>query len=256
MFLAVFLTVTIELYAGRKLRTQVAEDVLSGVFNKIIPPVIFDEVKSQIIQSPVIKRKWELRMVLRDDEKISGTDPNYYISRTVLSYSLENLLNRPQIFTISSGLSRDHSAVDSFGNKLPRFVTLKIDNQEVTGAELENCFSENKSRLSKKINLPAGGGKLTEVLIEIEELVRVPESFYWATPNSADGVTIDIDSSSVPGLTFNAIPYHPNAEAFNETIKGKRWVFSGGILPFQGFEIEARKTDNISDTLPSESKEA
>lgn len=235
--IAVFLTVTIELYAGRKLRSEVSEDVLSGVFRKIMPDIIFEEVKSNVIQAGVLRKDWQIRMRPTKGNIQGEQNKDLYVSDTVFRYAIENLLNRPQNHELSSGLSLDIVATDSGGKPLPRFVKVSLDDKEFEGDDLKGYLNEGGNRLTMPITLPSARSSPTVVQIEVREIVRVPDAWYWATATPADGATIHIDASATPELEFKVEPYHSNKTLLEEPIAGQQWVFKGGILPWQGFEI-------------------
>lgn len=244
LIIAVFLTVTVESYAGRRLRAQAAEDVLAGVFNKIIPETIFEEIRTHVIQAGVLRTGWEIRMGLRKDATLSKRDPNLYISNTRFTYCVNSLLKKRQDIPISAGLAQDINGVDAKGNSLPRFMKVTIGNTVLSGRDLERCLSRDGTVFDYRYPLKSDK---TEVLIEVEEIVRTPDAFYWCTPMPADGIKIFIDSNAAPELQFTALAYHPNRDALSEPIKGENWVFPCGILPWQGFEICAKK---VSHNVP------
>ncbi len=239
LLVAVFLSLTIELYAGKRLRAEVAEDVLSGVFKKIIPDEIFDEVRSHVIQATALRRQWEVRMSLRRDGNVQSIDSSLYVSTTVLDYKLESLKSGHQKHRIISGLSRDLLGKDSSGNDLPRYKKITIGRNVYEGAGLTSFLANDLHHLSRDIDLPAN--EQVQVLIEVDEIVRAPSTIYWATSLPTIGATIDIDTSGVPELEFNVEAYHPEKGRLIERMSGRRWEFSGGILPWQAFEITARK---------------
>lgn len=241
LLVAVFITATIELYAARRLRTQVAQDVLSGVFNKIIPKEIFEEVKSQVIQATVLRRDWNIRISLDKDTTLNKEGSDLYVSTTILSFGIENLLNQPQQYTLSSGLSLDVTGTDSQGKQLPRYEKVTIGSEDFVGEKLASHLSQEGVRLSMPIDLPSKTDEIVESSIVIKEIVRVPDAFHWVTPMVADGTTIDIDTSATPDLIFSVEAYHPDKKKLKETIPGRRWVFSGGMLPWQGFEVATKK---------------
>ncbi|MDD5560273.1 hypothetical protein [Candidatus Methylomirabilis sp.] len=241
LLIAVFITVTIELYAARRLRMQVAQDVLSGVFNKIIPEEIFEEVKSQVIQATALRRDWKIKISLSKDVALNKPGYDLYVSTTILSFGIENLLSQPQRYPLSSGLSLDITGTDSEGKQLPRYEKVTVGSDNFVGEKLASHLSQEGVRLSMPIDLPSRIDGMVESMIVIKEIIRVPDAFNWVTPMVADGATIDIDTTATPDLSFTIEAYHPNKKKLKETIAGQRWVFSEGMLPWQGFEVEVKK---------------
>jgi hypothetical protein len=78
LLVAVFVTFAIELYAGLRLRTQIANDVLEAAFEKIVPEEIYDEVRDNIFRSPVVRRDWvvDIKIVDRSSDLYKGVENN------------------------------------------------------------------------------------------------------------------------------------------------------------------------------------
>jgi hypothetical protein len=58
----------------------------------------------------------------------------------------------------------------------------------------------------------AGKDRYINVIIEISEVINVPDIFVWNTPTQAEGFKVIIDSLAVPELQFNVTALHPDHE--------------------------------------------
>lgn len=196
--ISVALIVAIEFYAGQKLREQVAEDVLSGVFRKIIPESIFEEIRSSIIHAPIIRKQWEVRMAVRKDQTLFERDPDLYVSTTIVEYKIESLINRPSKHTIISFLAQDVTGMDSTGQPLPRYVAVSINGNRIAGEDLNEFLTEDGTRYENTITIPrASSGTSTHILLELEEVIRVPDTFYWTTTSATEGAIFNIDTAAI-----------------------------------------------------------
>jgi hypothetical protein len=72
LLVSVFVTVSIELYAGKRLRTQIAGEVLEAAeaaFEKFIPDVIYKEVADNVFRSNVFRRQWSVDMSVLNEHQ-------------------------------------------------------------------------------------------------------------------------------------------------------------------------------------------
>lgn len=76
---------------------------------------------------------------------------------------------------------------------------------------------------------------------DIREIIRVPDTFCWSMNSTTEEAEIVIDASAptVTDIAFEVTALHPDRARLVETIAGRTWVFAGGILPWQGFQIRS-----------------
>src|SRR5207249_4711328 len=65
---AAFLAVTIELYSGTRLEKRVAENVLDATFEKLVPPVIYAQVRDNVFRSEVMRHDWTIELSIFNRE--------------------------------------------------------------------------------------------------------------------------------------------------------------------------------------------
>lgn len=114
LLIAVFVTVSIELYAGIRLRKQIAGEVLQAAYEKVVPETIFKEVAA-IFRSDVIWRQWTVDMqVLPEEEEpelykgLRKDDGEHtHIIRSTIAYDLENLNDKAIRYSVSGGIDLD-----------------------------------------------------------------------------------------------------------------------------------------------------
>src|ERR1700730_9963636 len=69
MIVSVFVTISIELYASARLRSEVATDVMEAIFQRLIPPVIWTQVATFVLRADVVCYNWELNIDVRTREE-------------------------------------------------------------------------------------------------------------------------------------------------------------------------------------------
>jgi hypothetical protein len=239
LLIAAIVTVTIELYAGEKLRSRIAEDVLQAVYMTVVPRSIYQQVADSIFRATVVKRDWQIHMTLRPSNELGKDNEHLYISKTVISQKFCNLLARPQPdFPVSCELDEDVTKPEL---DLPRFTKVTIAGDVYEGERLDKIVDKSTYSYRTLIDLPGGSpDDYLQVVNEIEEIVRVPDTFVWSTPYMTEGITrIIIDTTGTPELQFKVFPLHANRKALEERVKGRQWDSEDGILPWQGIEVVA-----------------
>lgn len=242
LIVAAFLTLAIEIYTKTKLISEVRKGVLEATFQKIIPEVIFREVQAHIIKARVLRKGWDIHLSVHEDENVSRTHPDCYVTRTVTRYKIHNLVNQAHEHTITSALDLSSDCSDAVG-KLPRYEKVQIgaETYGVGGKDLKKILTDDGAGYRVQALLPKSIDEPVVVINEIRDILRVPDTFAWWTSIQAEGGRLTIDSFSVPALKFEVKPLHPNRVGIEEPVKGRMWEFHGGFLPWQGFEIRVWK---------------
>ncbi len=236
LLIAVGITVSIELYAAKRLSSQVAEDVFEAIFRKVVPPEIYPEIRDHIFRATIMRRNWKISMTLIDDPNLRSRQRDCYLCKTIMTYSVESLLGYTHEHLIRSRLDLDITDSDL---NLPRFDKVTIGNMEYEKEKLKKeLLSEDGFTYKKLVKLPAAPHTPVMVINEISEIVRVPDTFVWSSNLLSDGIEIEINTTSTPDLKFEVHPLHPESGKLQET-SPQRWVFRCGILPWQGFEIRS-----------------
>lgn len=236
--IAVALTIGMEMLMRSRLHDEVRTGVLEATYQTVIPEPIFEEVRNYIISAKVIRRNWRNSMVLRVDPKIARLFPDCVLSRTVVSYEMHPLGKAARNELISATMDED--VVYCVGNevKYPRFRSLTIDRsikpERFEGAQLQALLKKNGFRLEKEVRLDHNPIK---VILEVEEIVRIPDTFSWNVPVQTDGAVICVDTSNAPDVVIDIRALHPDKDRLVSEMDGSLWTFAGGILPWQGFLV-------------------
>jgi hypothetical protein len=241
LLIAVFVTVAIELYAGNKLRSQIAQDVLEAVYSTIVPPEIYKQVADSVFRATALKKDWEIFMTLRSSADLKA---DLYISSTIVNYKMYGLLNRPQPdFRIFGGLDLD---ITDSNLGLPRYTKITVAGKVYEGQSLESIVDKTNQSFTVSAHLQtAMSDEHILVTTEVEEIIRVPDTFVWSTATMTEGARINIDATASPELEFELVPLHPNRQGLDATVQGKQWYFPHGMLPWQGFEIRVKRKDLV-----------
>lgn len=265
LLISVFVTLTIERYASDKLREDIAFDVLSAAYAKIVPESIYRQIAENVFRIPIYRRGWTARIVVQKrmsahrDACVALIDCEY-------SYCVENLNEKEISFEIEGAITLDVPYID-----VPRFKSINVINttgkQEalidvtITAADAKkilvqgakDIFVKNNRDSPKDDRDPLAGVLLqkkndeivfatlvkipsresVKVSFGVERAIRVPGTFIIYTPVPANGIEITIESGE---LEFEIIPLHPNKKGLRHPVKGL-WEFEYGILPWQGFQV-------------------
>ncbi len=245
---AVLLTISIEFYARNRLQDEIRSGVIEAAFKRLIPGEVFEEIKKFVIGAPCVKRDWRIAMMLRTDEEVTRKfGPNHFVSHTTLQYTLLNITSSVVKQDIHLGLDEDVTGTGQDGLPLPRYEKIQIGELEIRDKCIREYLSENDQlEFIKEYSLQPG--QIT-VICELHEIIRVPNTFVWSTPIQTEGTTITIDTSAVPCLSFSVIPLHPDRARLEERIAGHSWSFSGGVLPWQGFQITGHLMGDSPETV-------
>ncbi len=237
MLISVFVIIVVELYAGVRFRDDLAYDVFEAVLKKIVPDDIFKQLKNYVFSSNIKRRDWTIRIDIGADSNIKDSD--LYITNTTISYSIENLYSTKQEHFLRCGL--DIGFVDKARN-LPHFERVSIGGDVYNEERLKELFFEGKKHIIRKnIELPPPKEGDMKIVIEMKQILRVPDTFCWSCISIADGFKVII-TNKCNDIEFNVHPIHPSRDELNKTqtlAGGEEWVFTEGLLPWQGVEIQS-----------------
>lgn len=259
----------IEWRAGLTLRKDIATDVLEAVYKRIVPGVIYSQVRDSIFRSDVLRRGWELAIkVLPAAENTedyvnarrSAVSEEVFLIEAEITYDLENLNDRDITYVVSHGIDLD-VPVKAIG--IPRFTEIEIGAQrwDVPRPKATTLVAEAKPykpegitftisherqvRFSAQVVLP--GGDKVRVRYKLLRAIRAPGVYVQASSVPADGITITIES--IPELRFDVLPLHSQSATLRELERGRKWEFPCGILPWQGFQVISSPARPAAETL-------
>jgi hypothetical protein len=239
--MAVILTIVLELYARQRLADDIREGVVEAVFQRFVPPAIFAEIRDHVLSARSLKRQWRLEMTVYRDSALALLDPGYFVSRTVVSYRVYNMTNYACEEPLRSHLDKDVVGKDAQGRPLPRFEEVRIGDEIFEGEKLGKLLSEDGLSYETMRSLPRNGQDCLIVTNDIREIIKVPDTFCWSMSSTTEEaeIVIDASASTVTDIAFEVTALHPDRARLVETIAGRTWVFAGGMLPWQGFQIRS-----------------
>lgn len=247
MVVAVLLSLLIESYARNRLQDEIRSGVIEAAFKRLIPASAFDQVSAHIMQAKLTKESSVIEMVIRSDPAVSAGNAGFYVSNTILRYQLRSLTGRPVKDTICARLDRDVTFQAQDGRRLPRFESVTIGDKKLLGGELKSLLSDDECTFSTPATID---GSPLSVVVVLEEILRVPDTFVWNTQLCTDHTSISIDASGISGVGFEVTALHPEASRLVEHVPGRNWEFKVGMLPWQGFQVRSwQKAD--PKVLPS-----
>lgn len=229
-WVAAIVTVVFELYTRNRHDLEVRAGVVEAAIRRVVPEAIWKEIRANVLFEDALRRNWMLAMSITEDQNLGA---NLLRSVSVLSYDFHNLKGRKTIARVLHWFDPDVEAVDSFGNKLPRFVQVSVGKMQYNRGNLLPYLRDNGMTLELPVELPEG----TDVRIEVrmEEVIRVPDVFAWWMSYNTEGVSLDVVTAPENFRFVLAAPHHK--ERVEETTPGRRWVFAGVLLRGQGVEL-------------------
>lgn len=257
LIVSVFVVVFIEWRAGLTLRREIATDVLEAVYSRIVPDVVYNQIRDSAFRSDVIRRDWELEItVLPPDQhsdaytalRTDAQSDEVFLIKSQISYRLENLNDSEINHTVSHWIDLD-VPVESIG--IPRFTQVELDDQswDLSDSDAKDLFAnrtpfeqngltfsvddDRQVGFSRQVQLPRAG--TTRVRYELLRAIRAPGVYVLACATPADGIRIKIESTHQ--LEFDVRPLHPQGDRIRIIESARRWEFPYGLLPWQGFQI-------------------
>lgn len=236
---AVLLTVVIERYARNRLADELRSGIVEATFQRLIHPKVFDQVRHHVMNADLLKENWQIEMVVSDDPEISRVYPDFYVSKTLLRYTLRNISGKEITHPFEVELDRDVTGPDGV-TSLPKFESITVGANKYEGEELEKRLEADGSLFSCKCTI---GETPVQIVAMLREIIRVPDTITWSTMQCADGAKFSIDVSAVKGrgIAFEVTPNHPQRDGLKTLVKGRSWEFPVAMLPWQGFEIRSWK---------------
>jgi hypothetical protein len=207
------------------------EGVLKTVLASNVPPDVWEQANSEILQRHVIRRNVDIRLKLRQDPSL----PAYQrVLRMESSYDLYGLILRPTKYTIRNGFN-SHLVNKQIG--LPRFESAIIGTKAYGKDELTQMVEGDLLTLGD-VELSAKGGEPVKILIERSEIVNTPSDYVIVFTELTQGVT----------LHFEEVPEDVKIEVSMGAEKGlariehigKPWIFRGVLFPGQSLTVSLK----------------
>jgi len=238
-------TIVIEYYSAQRREADIRTGVLDAIVGKIVPPLVWAEIRTNVIGDPALCEEWHLQTIFKKERVTplaGGPDEDRYVAHSTLTYRLNNLINKRQLVILRHELEFDISGKQKYESEneveLPRFEKLACastsgEKLEWSGGQLKAGTHWKDYMLEIPIELPRDGS--VEIVLTRAEILPFPGGFpwymFWVTLNPHITVISDLTE-----FEFSILPRHPDREALRP-VGPQEWKFNGVMLPGQGFEI-------------------
>ncbi|MGA7630519.1 MAG: hypothetical protein WCB11_07110 [Terriglobales bacterium] len=261
LLIAVFVTISIELYAGSRLRQQISYDVLSAGYAKLVPEKVFTQINDSVFKSDVIRNNWQVH-ITGNAEKEQLLKKGTVTITASYYYEIENLKAQQIPYDVLASIDIDDPPPS---DKLPFFERFAVyDDQRDQRNRLVEEADVNAltQKCPSQINQPLRKGNLTlervgqalnltakvkiparsfiRVNFAVQREIRVPGNYVLSSNVPADGIEIMIN---VTGFKLTAVPLHPHRQGLIPRTDDTSH-FDAAILPWQGFRF-------VSEVAPS-----
>lgn len=228
------------------LHQQNAKNVLSSVYQRLIPEAAFKEIESVLFNTRLERKRYQIGIILREMEAVDGMSEKQlseYLALTMhSSYRLYNLTDKEYDTKIEFGLEIPNE-------KKLQHVT-RVDSITVDGKERldENQGTSNSHICEASVRVKIKAKGYIDVSMSGQSVKRKIDSEVWASLIPSDGVTVTIEGPE--GLDIQCRPNHSKPFEIRPTpanINRKQFELNHGILPYQSIVAwwngESIKTD-------------
>ena len=151
LWISVIVTFLVEKYASDRLREDIAYNVLSAAYTKVVPEKIYTQVADNVFRSEVYRKDWEVHI---NEEHFNSTDGIAIITARY-SYELENLKEQEISHEIAAGIDLDVATSDS---DIPKFTLLEfplVPEEDVARFLANQSTPETRERLASNNDVVA-----------------------------------------------------------------------------------------------------
>jgi hypothetical protein len=248
LIVSTVIALLLEFYRYVHHRSGAMREMFDAVMSERITSDVWFELKELIDAKQVMRRNVLIRFGLTQSAEL----PQHLCELSVeIGYELHGLSKSPKRLPILHELDYQFGGLVT---GLPRFTRFCVDDgAQSTDIQEEKSLSESvkSGRIKREITVPERGGQPVRVWLERRELVPVPGSYNFYTPEFMKGVTI----------VFSGLPAGIGAEVWvrpqgaGEALRqaGNMWLSDQLILPGQGIEVkfiqaaEAAKEDRADE---------
>jgi hypothetical protein len=246
------LTMSIEPIARRRLHRDVKEmreAHFESVLKGFMPESIFEEVRTQIIDQPFLRKDFRLTIELSPP----GNKPAYLRKTQTISYEVENTSRAPGTFIVAPWVERRNE--DQFPNGT-KIETVKVTSpytsratehdgtgseEEYSGQRLEEMCEKTDVAVTAEISVPLGPGQTARVVAVTTSILESRDVFDLLVTTPTTG--LDCTVVHPEKFEVQALPLHPSVHAFKVEVHNptvKRWRIETGLLPSQGIQTTWR----------------
>jgi len=236
-----------------ELALRVGQDVFKAIYRVSLGQSVINELERALLLVRFKRSKYKYQFRFREPDL--GIDPEQWVAIEIkVSQLLENMSDIATTYKYFPKVD-DVSGLDF---TKPRFVSYRFRNKEMIGKLRTSHESASTFQLS---SLEEDSGIESSLVVRPEEAVTIEytyvvikpirdhEFFYSFLP--CEDLVIDVLFEEQMNMAVNIVPIH--TQSLNEMHPAKQnglvrlvWELPHGMLPYQGFELQWRKKDEVS----------
>jgi hypothetical protein len=227
-----------ELYRSLRHSIESMKDVVDATMADKLTRDVWFQLEDLIDNKSVLRKDLRVRLEVGRDAKLKTHEA---ILRAEVEYAVEGVGRRRHPVTIAHDL--DYQLTNDELN-LPRFEQITIGKKQVNGDEEAEVTSYGPAEIGNVVRNgrfrqeiePLRGGESVQVQLVRHELVYLPGSYNFYTPEFTMGLIVSV--AKVPDDIQVEVWVRPQGEQHAPPRLNREWRTTQLILPGQGVEIK------------------
>lgn len=219
-------------------RYAVAKNVLQAVYQLRVPPNVYAEIESCILEHPFIRRQAEITYSFITETNAGEPEDidKVLIAYTNIRFFLENISSEEKTFDFNIEL--DVPLARAFIDRV-RVKRISIDARDLTVEELEaarNAVPDTDLYVRYRHSISVSPGVVRSVEADYTMVKLMRDTDTWRSFIPTAGVNVIV---SMPEEIKECHAHAAHRNSFTERHTGNlyRWELDGVVLPYQGFTL-------------------
>lgn len=239
-------TGTIEAISRKRLQHDIAEMKeahFESILKGFIPTPIFEEIKTQIIAQPFLRRdfNWAFEFTWEDEER------KFIHKYHIVDYEVKNVSQTLEKYEL---LVIEERTREEFDKKIEYIKKIEVQRNGEENphlylpADLEKYTEKAKQYIRISKRLPLNPNESIRVRILSENILPSRDVYVCASAKMSEHFELTV--AHPVDLDVQAMAMHPSRNRFKtevETPRLKRWRIDTGVLPYQGIELSWRPVE-------------
>ncbi|MCW5806803.1 MAG: hypothetical protein KIT31_30880, partial [Deltaproteobacteria bacterium] len=226
-----------------QIKTAHFEAVLQGV----MPKEIFDQVESQIIRQPFLRRDMRTLFALKWRDR----DKHILTKKTTSIYSISNISRAEATFNLTASIDLE---IDTQYHDETRFQEIRVQrgnshDSVYTEEQIRQEGIEVRSDRSVSLKIPVRLQPREEIKVSLK-YDSIVSNRYAILVTTIPTIGFELAIDHEPDMAVKVDILYPFADSFRELISDdtyKSWRIDDGMLPMQGFELTWHRTSIATD---------
>jgi hypothetical protein len=247
--IAVIIIITVEHFNRRRQRFEmenlssaILKDVYKAVYQKYIPPPVFEQVDNCLMKANVYRDNYKVTYTLHDMPKQEDTDSGpkdgtngshlgHLLCEVHTSYRLQNLAPRQIVHPIQIDLERP---IEDALAPFCRILSIKIDDRSLSAKEITDHTTDDGSQIKFKYECEIPRDRSIFVRTRAELVKRDTDVEIYGSYLPSDGIDLTVDTAG-KNIDVRAHAFHPESlECCDPPSRyTKAWRLTSGIFPYQ-----------------------